>query len=43
MQSNEFHTTAKNATRTVIISPPFEIYNVAINTTNPNPGYANRK
>ena len=31
---------AKNATRTVIISPPFEIYNVAINTTNPNPGYA---
>ena len=31
---------AKNATRTVIISPPFEIYNVAINTTNLNPGYA---
>ena len=31
---------AKNATRTIIISPLLEIYNVAINTTNPNPGYA---
>ena len=31
---------AENATRTVIVSPPLEIYNITINTTNPNPGYA---
>ena len=31
---------AKNATRPVIPSPLLEIYNVTINTTNPNPGYA---
>ena len=31
---------AKNATRTIIISPLLEIYNVTVNTTNPNPGYA---